>query len=193
LGDLPLVLDREFSYEEMYKAASEEGVRYVVRLNTGNRAAIADEEGNKLSLALSPGEKVFLKGVFYKGKVKGNLAGEWHKGFKEPLWVFSDLEPGEALEVYQARMKIEEAFKDLKSLLGLERIMNKKQENMEKMIAFLLLAYAVGLLTGEALREEIYSGEKTEALFRSIYFAEASSKDSSAGTFKVTGKGLGNV
>jgi hypothetical protein len=61
--------------------------------------------------------------------------------------------------------KPEKRHKDLKSLLGLERIMNKKQENMEKMITLLLLAYAVGLLTGEALREEIYSGGKAEALF----------------------------
>jgi hypothetical protein len=40
--------------------------------------------------------------------------------------------------------------------LGLERIVNKKQE---KMVALLLLAYEIGLLVGEALREEIYSGK----------------------------------
>lgn len=172
LGELPLVLDREFSYDEMYEAAGDEEVKYVIRLNTGNRPTITDEEGNKLSLSLLPGERVFLRGVLYKGKVKGNLAGEWRKGFKEPLWVFSNLEPKEALEIYRARMKIDQAFKDLKSLLGLEKVMNKKQENLEKMIALLLLAYGIGLLVGEALREEIYSGEKAATLFRVIHSAE---------------------
>jgi hypothetical protein len=177
LGDLPLVLDREFSYEGMYREADEEGVRYVIRLNTGNRATITDGEGNRILLSLSPGEKVFYKGVFYKGKVRGNLAGEWREGFKEPLWVFSNIDPEEALEIYRARMKIDEAFRDLKSLLGLEKIMNKKQENLEKMIALLLLAYGIGLLVGEGIREEVYRGKKGAALFGSVHPVKAKGED----------------
>ena len=139
----------------MYEAADDEGVRYVVRLNTGNRPTITDGEGKRIWLSLSPGERIFFRGVFYRGKVRGNLAGEWRKGFKEPLWVFSNLDPEEALEIYRGRMKVEETFKDLKSLLGLEKVMNKKRENLEKMIALLLLACSIGLLVGEGLREEI--------------------------------------
>ena len=40
-------------------------------------------------------------------------------------------------------MKIEESFRDLKSLLGLSKIMNKSRERMEKMVAMVLLAYAI--------------------------------------------------
>jgi transposase len=59
----------------------------------------------------------------------------------------------EGLEIYSGRMKIEEAFRDLKGLLGMERVMNKTQENMEKMIALLLIVYAISFLVGENLRD----------------------------------------
>jgi hypothetical protein len=55
-------------------------------------------------------------------------------------------------------MKIDECFKDLRSLLGLHKIMNKSQHNMEKMVALLLIAYAIELLVGESLRDEMYGG-----------------------------------
>jgi hypothetical protein len=174
LGDRPAVLDREFSYESLFADFGAEAINYVIRLNTGNKASIRDERGKKLSLSIAPGETVLLKGVYYKGKVKVNLAGQWKKGFKEPLWVISTLEPGDALKVYQARMKIEESFKDLKSLLNLGKLMNKRQENLEKMIALVLLAYAIGLLVGEQLRDRMYQGgEKMEAVFGSLHPAEA--------------------
>jgi hypothetical protein len=35
----------------------------------------------------------------------------------------------------------------------MERLMNKTQENMEKMIALLLIVYAIALLVGENLRD----------------------------------------
>jgi len=54
-------------------------------------------------------------------------------------------------------MKIEEAFKGLKCLLGMERVMNKTQENMEKKIALLLIVYAIAFLVGENLRDYLYA------------------------------------
>ncbi|MCL0084468.1 transposase [Dehalococcoidia bacterium] len=87
--------------------------------------------------------------MYYKGKVKVNLAGRWDRGLREPLWVISDLEPEEAMAIYQARMKIEQSFRDLKSLLGLDKIMNKGRERMEKMVAMMLLTYSIALLIGE--------------------------------------------
>jgi len=38
--------------------------------------------------------------------------------------------------------------------------MNKKRENMEKMIVLLLLAYVIGFLVGEETRDRAYSGKK---------------------------------
>jgi len=50
---------------------------------------------------------------------------------------------------------------DLKGLLGLEKGMSKKLENLEKWIAFMLLAYAVGLRIGETIRDEVYREKST--------------------------------
>jgi transposase len=62
--------------------------------------------------------------------------------------VISDLEPEQAMEIYQARMKIEQSFRDLKSLLGLAKTMNKSRQGMEKMVAMMFVAYSIGLLIG---------------------------------------------
>ena len=66
------------------------------------------------------------------------------------------------MEIYKSRKKIEESFKDLKSLLKLDKIMNKSQEYLEKMIDMVMLACAFGLLIGESIRETSYKGKKAE-------------------------------
>jgi transposase len=106
---------------------------------------------------------VLRRNLIDLGKVKGNLAGDWAPGREEPVWVFSNLEPEKALEIYRSRMKMEPSFWDLKGLLGLEKGMSKKLENLEKWIAFMLLAYAVGLRIGETIRDEVYRGKKHQA------------------------------
>jgi hypothetical protein len=162
LGELiegqPVVMDREFSYENLFADFEEEEIEFVCRLNTGNHPTFYDEEGNKVILSLKPGERVFRRGLYYKGKIKVNVAGEWEEGFKQPLWIITNLEPEEGLRIYRGRMKIDESFKDLKSLLNLEKVMNKQREQMEKMVALVLLAYAIGLLVGEAIRDRMYGG-----------------------------------
>ncbi len=51
-----------------------------------------------------------------------NIAGKWEKGFSEPIWVISMLQPEEALRIYCMRMKIDESFRDMKNLLNLDKI-----------------------------------------------------------------------
>jgi len=160
LGEKALVLDREFSYLELFMAIVAELIKFVIRLNTGNNPSILNDNGEKVSLLISQGETVIHRGVYYKGKVEVNLIGRWEKGLSEPIWVISNLPPEEALRIYGNRMKIDESFKDLKDLLSLEKIMNKKQENMEKMTSMVLFSYSIGLLIGEGIREVEYTGKK---------------------------------
>ena len=55
-----------------------------------------------------------------------NVAGVKREGHKEPLWVMGSLPPGELLRTYdEERMKLDQSFKDTKSLLNLEKVMNK--------------------------------------------------------------------
>jgi hypothetical protein len=65
----------------------------------------------------------------------------------------TNLEANQGLRIYFARMKIDETFRDLKSLLGMTRLMNKQQVYMEKMLALLLLTFTIGLLVGEPLTD----------------------------------------
>jgi hypothetical protein len=52
-----------------------------------------------------------LPGMHYQGKVKVNVVGRWKEALNEPLWVVNNIEPKEALKVYEKRMKIEELFR----------------------------------------------------------------------------------
>jgi hypothetical protein len=51
---------------------------------------------------------------------------------------------------------IDESFRDCKDLLHLPKLMNKRQDNLEKMIALALIAFVVGYLFGEAVRDVCY-------------------------------------
>lgn len=157
LGDKPLVLDREFSYLELLHNLVAEGVHFVIRLNLGSHPPIFwDKEGRRVELRIRPGEKRVHTNLFYKGEVRVQVIGQWQKGFSEPLWVMTSLEPQQGLAIYLQRMKIDESFRDLKNLLGLEKVMNHSQKNMERMVALAMIAYAIGLLIGEGLRDHLY-------------------------------------
>jgi len=158
IGKRPLVLDREFSYEGLLDVLENEGIGYVIRLKMGSRSPkFYDEEGKEIRPVIKRGEKVMYRGILYKGKVKVNLVGCWEEGLDEPLWVMTSLEPEEGLRIYKGRMKIEESFRDLKNLLGMGKLMNKRRDYMEKMIALLLMVYTMGLLVGESLRDFLYA------------------------------------
>ena len=157
LGDRPLVLDREFSYLELLLNLVAEEVHFAIRLHTGSHPPILlNKARRRVDLVISPGQDVIHEHLLYKGEVPVNVIGHWRHGFSQPLWVMTDLEPHVALELYQQRMKIEETFRDLKSLLGLDKIMNKSQHNLEQTIALLMIAYAIGLFVGEALRDQLF-------------------------------------
>jgi hypothetical protein len=157
LGERPLVLDREFSYLELLLNLVVEQVNFVIRLNLGSHAPkFWDSDRREVALTISPGETVVHNRVWYKGEVCLNLIGTWGKGFKDPLWIMTNLDTKEGQRIYFCRMKIEESFRDLKSLLGMTRLMNKQQECMEKMLALLFIVFAIGLLVGEGLRDHLY-------------------------------------
>lgn len=157
LGERPLVLDREFSYLELLLNFEIERIHWVIRLNLRSHPPkFYDQDGQEVSLTISPGETVIHNHVWYMGKVPVNLIGTWHKGFTDAMWVITDLEAKDGLQIYFKRMKIEETFRDLKSLLGMTKLMNKQHRYMEKMLALLLLTFTIGLLIGEQIRDLLY-------------------------------------
>ena len=161
LGDKPLVLDREFSYLELLEYLVQVQVNFVIRLNLASHATFYDATGRKVALTVSLGDQAVYRSLRYLGKVTVNVVGVWHKGCAEPLWVMSNLSPEQALTIYAARMKIEEAFRDLKSLLNLHKLMNKSQQHLEQMAALVMLAFTIGILAGETLRDALYGPPAT--------------------------------
>lgn len=162
VGETPLVFDREFSAQKWLDALSQSGCSWVVRLNKGSGASFTDEEGEKIALSVEKGEEREVEGVYYRARTKVNVVGVWREGFKEPLWVMGNLPCGRLVEIYSERMKIEQSFKDTKSLLGIEKAMNKKRRRLETTLAMVLIAYALGLMVSESARDEAYGpkGEK---------------------------------
>ena len=168
LGDRPLVLDREFSYLELLQNLAVEGVNFVIRLKVGPN--FCDGEGKPVTLSVSKGETRILNKLFYKGKVFVNVIGVWQKGFSEPMWIMTNLKAEDGLAIYFQRMKIEETFRDLKSLLNFHKLMNKRRIWMEKMVAMILIAYAIALILGETLREHLFpEGSRKNKLYSGVF------------------------
>lgn len=168
LGEKPLVLDREFSYLELLENLTVEQVHFVIRLQLGNHPPhLTNAQHQTITLDIAPGDTEIYRHLYYKDCVRVNVIGVWTKGFSEPLWVMTDLKAEAGLDIYFQRMKIDESFRDLKNLLHLDTLMNKKPELMEKMIALVMLAYSIGVLTGEEVRDAVY-GERIENPTRAL-------------------------
>jgi hypothetical protein len=161
IGTRPIVFDREFSYRELLNSLVEEGVHFVIRLNMGANAPLFyydAEQKQRLRLLIAPINKPKIyRQVYYMGEVCLNVIGIWRYGFKEPMWIMTNMEPEAALALYDQRMKIEICFRDLKSLLHIDKVMNKSQSYLNKMLAMVMLAYAVSVVVGEAIRDAQYA------------------------------------
>lgn len=162
IGSRPIVFDREFSYRELLHALVEAGVHFVIRLNMGGanppRFYYDAERKQRLQLLVAPINKPQIyRQVYYMGDVCLNVAGIWRYGFKEPIWVLTNMQPEAGLALYDQRTKIEICFRDLKSLLHIDKVMNKSQVYLDKMLAMVMLTYVITLLVGEAIRDVQYA------------------------------------
>ena len=129
IGSRPIVFDREFSYCGLLRSLVEADVKFVIRLNTGSNPPnfyYDDEQKRSLRLLVAPINKPRIyRQVYYMGEVCLNVVGIWGHGFKEPMWIMTNMEPETGLDLYYHRMKIEICFQDLKSLLHIDKVMNK--------------------------------------------------------------------
>ena len=161
VGKRPIVFDREFSYGALLASLVEAQQPFVIRLNLGSHPPqfyYDTEQKRPLRLSIAPLNKPKIyRQVYYQGQVRLNLIGIWRFGFKQPIWVMTNMEPEDGQAVYDQRMKIEICFRDLKSLLHIDQVMNKSQVYLNKMLAMVLLAYAVSVVVGEAIRDVQYA------------------------------------
>jgi hypothetical protein len=168
IGQRPIVFDREFSYRELLNSLVNERVNFVIRLNMGANPPLFyydPERKHRLRLLVPPINKpVTYRQVYYMGEVCLNVAGIWRYGFNEPMWIITNMEPEAGLALYDQRMKIEICFRDLKSLLHIDKVMNKSHALLDKMLAMVLVAYALSILLGESIRDVQYARVDPEDL-----------------------------
>ena len=161
IGERAIIFDREFSYQGLLRSLVDARIPFVIRLNLGaNPPHFYYDREQKLPLRLlvAPINKPQIyRQVYYQGEVCLNVVGIWHYGFKQPMWIMTNLEPEDGLALYFQRMKIEVCFRDLKSLLHIDKVMNKSQDYLDKMLAMVMLAYAICLVVGEAIRDVQYA------------------------------------
>lgn len=153
-----IVIDRELCNEEMIKFFRTHRIHYAIRLKVSagrNQIIITDKKGRRINISIARGSKKNWKGVYYKGKIKVNIAAEWQSNMSEPMYIITDCEPSEGLKCYKKRMKIEESFKDVKDKLGFTKIMNKTLDNLLKLLLIGLIAYNLLILIGEMLRSQV--------------------------------------
>ncbi len=153
-----IVIDRELCNEEMIKFFHKHQIHYSIRLKISagkNQIIITDKKGSRINISITRGSKKNWKGVYYKGKIKVNIAAEWQSNMPEPMYIITDCQPSEGLKYYKKRMKIEESFKDIKDKLGFTKIMNKTLGNLLKMLLIGLIAYNLLILIGEMLRLQV--------------------------------------
>ena len=161
IGERPIVFDREFCYQGLLRSLVNEAVPFVIRLNLGANPPhfyYDREQKHPLRLLVAPINKPQIyRQVYYQGEVCLDVVGIWRYGFKQPLWIMTNLEPEDGLALYFQRMKIEICFRDLKSLLHIDKVMNKSQSYLNKMLALVMLAYAICLVVGEGIRDVQYA------------------------------------
>lgn len=161
IGERAIIFDREFSYQGLLRSLVDARIPFVIRLNLGANPPhfyYDREQKHPLRLLVAPINKPQIyRQVYYQGEVCLDVIGIWRYGFKQPMWIMTNLEPEMGLKLYYQRMKIEICFRDLKSLLHIDTVMNKSHEYLNKMLALVMLAYAICLIVGEAIRDVQYA------------------------------------
>jgi hypothetical protein len=161
IGERPIIFDREFSYLGLLRSLVDAAVPFVIRLNLGANPPhfyYDREQKHPLRLLIAPINKPQIyRQVYYQGEVCLDVIGIWRYGFKQPMWIMTNLEPEVGLALYFQRMKIEICFRDLKSLLHIDKVMNKSQLYLNRLLAMVLLADAICVVVGEGIRDVQYA------------------------------------
>jgi len=157
----PLVADRGFHDRKFFAWLQQGGIPFIIRVKMRpHPLKLYDEAGNPLRPVLQPGESRAWLQVRHHELTGLTLIGYWKQGHAKPLWLLTTWPDAEqALKWYLQRMKIEESFRDIKSLLGVTENMNRQRLWMERTMGLVLLAYAIGYLAGELLRDIAWGNE----------------------------------
>jgi len=141
-----LILDRGYADVKIISYLKQLRVHYVIRVPNNVYIRLSGYEGI-LSGLHQTGK---WHSICYQQQEKEsvNLISFWGKdrtGQKELIYLVTSLDPEEARHLYQLRMRIEEAFRDLKSVLGLKELRLKVsiEERLGRLVFCAVLAMVV--------------------------------------------------
>jgi hypothetical protein len=141
-----LILDRGYADVKIISYLKQLRVHYVIRVPNNVYIRLPGYEGILSGLHQTGN----WYSVFYQQQVQElvNLISFWGKdrtGREELIYLVTDLDPEEARSLYQLRMRIEEAFRDLKSALGLKELRLKVniEERLGRLVFSAVLAVVI--------------------------------------------------
>ncbi len=156
----PLILDRGFHSRAFFTWLQQRGLPFIVRVRIGGQGRdLRDARGERLRPVVAPGQRRVWREVQYHELRSLTLIGYWVSSHAAPIGLLTTWpNPEQALAWYLMRMRIEEAFRDGKTLLLVEANMNQRWPGMSRTMGRVVLAYAMGMVAGELLRD-LYGGE----------------------------------
>lgn len=180
LGFYPqFVLDRGFAIPSLVQFFVSEGITFYVRSKQGKTVTIlsmkefADmEELDKLIPAGKIKEKDTMVKVY--GKPMRLVISDHDGKNKEPWYILTNDTASprkKILETYYHRFEIEETFKDLKHLKGMERIKVKSEKTFRVVLWFMIIGCWLAYLAQLSYRKVQINIHKTLSIFRTFFEA----------------------
>jgi len=177
-----IIADRGFTRAQFARDLQEHGLHYVVRsggkvhFSSGMYSGILD------NIPLKRGGHIDLGiGRYRKTKpVERRIVAYWHKDYKEPWILATDLDWGwrKIVGIFRHRMMIEELFRDEKNIRygwGLRQIMLTSADRLERMLLVLAFAYLLLLMIGLVCADTLSPGHWASSISKrrkqnSIFF-----------------------
>jgi len=151
------------------------GWDYVVR--TGKKVCIRENEWDDFTtghVSIEKGNFLFFEQIgFTRKDLKTNLL-IWHgKGFKEPLFLVTNLDyPEQIQQLYKKRFKIEPFFRDQKSKgFHIHKSGLRNPQRLEKLLIATCLAYLLSIMAGTKASKSKFYHEfaRTDGEFLSLF------------------------
>lgn len=136
------IFDRGFADVKLMKRLMKKKIRFIIRAKKNVGIKVEGYVGN---LGSFQRQGYFANVVYHQQQqIRINLYCAWDKTYDEPMLLVSNDKAALQL-LYRQRMKIEEAFRDLKSLFGFKDLVLKNQTAERLELLWLLCVMAMGL------------------------------------------------
>lgn len=147
-----ILADRGFFKTRLFAFCQKHKLCYLIRIKPDLTVKARRFEGNLMDLPIKPGDARFWRGAVCgkSPRVSQNLVIYYQKGLperrEEPWFLATDLSgrPEQLVKLYGKRMRIEECFRDAKSVrngLSLRQCQIKLPERLDRWLLVLTLAY----------------------------------------------------